>query len=102
MMVRKQIYLKKSQSTKLKRQARLRGISEVELIREAIERQIEEATARPQNDGWAKERAFIQSLIEQGPVAGKRTWTREDLYEERMSRYARHSIEIGKEHVEII
>jgi hypothetical protein len=90
LMVRKQIYLKKSQAATLKRQARLRGISEAELIREAIEHQVA-ATAHPKNNGWEKERAYIQSLIDQGPIPGKRTWKREDLYEERMSRYARHS-----------
>jgi len=88
MMVRKQVYLKKSQALRLKRQARLRGISEAELIREAIERQVV-APARPTNS-WSKERAYIQALIEQGPVAGKRTWTRDELYAERLNRYARH------------
>ena len=36
MMVRKQVYLKKRQATLLKLQARQRGISEAELIREAL------------------------------------------------------------------
>ncbi|MBI5302750.1 MAG: ribbon-helix-helix protein, CopG family [Chloroflexi bacterium] len=79
MMVRKQVHLKKSQAATLKRQARLRGVSEAELIREAIEREVI-ALARPQTATWTKERAYIQSLIKQGPVPGKRTWTREELY----------------------
>ena len=89
LMVRKQVYLKKEHALSLKRQARARGISEAALIREAIERQVN-APAHPTNS-WLNERAYIQALIEQGPVAGKRTWTRDELYEERLSRYGQHS-----------
>lgn len=45
------------------------------------------ARRRRAQEAWEEERAFIESLIGQGPVAGGRTWTREELYEERMSRY---------------
>jgi hypothetical protein len=45
-MVRKQIYIEKRQDALLKRQAKLRGVSAAELIREAIDRQIGQPTAR--------------------------------------------------------
>ncbi|WP_161484992.1 hypothetical protein [Neomoorella mulderi] len=30
---------------------------------------------------WVEEKRFIQIRIKQGPVEGKRTWGREDLYD---------------------
>lgn len=90
MMVRKQVYLKKRQAVILRRQAKESGTTEAELIRRAIDRQIA-VRLHPDSTFWKKESAYIQSLIDQGPVPGKRTWTRADLYEERLSRYARRS-----------
>jgi hypothetical protein len=81
-MIRKQIYLNRRQSERLKRQAKETGESEAELIRQAIDRQVA-AYVRPDVGHWKKERAFIQSLIAQGPIRGGRTWTREDLYDRR-------------------
>ena len=37
--------------------------------------------ARPDGQAWKIERAFIQGLINQGPVPGRRNWTREELYD---------------------
>ena len=80
MMVRKQVYLRRRQSALLKRQARELGTTEAELIRRAIDRQVS-VRLRPDSRLWKKERAFIQGLINQGPIPGKRTWKREDLYD---------------------
>lgn len=92
MMVRKQVYLEKRQATLLKRQARQRGISEAELIREAIERQIEQTAAHsslPNSDAWERAHALMLALRAEGPLPNRpRRWTREELYEERMNRYA--------------
>ncbi|MGI6284783.1 hypothetical protein SEF58_03070 [Neomoorella humiferrea] len=30
---------------------------------------------------WVEEKRFIQTRIKQGPVEGKRSWRREDLYD---------------------
>ncbi|MBI5651039.1 MAG: hypothetical protein HZC40_11445 [Chloroflexi bacterium] len=83
LMVRKQVYLKKEHALSLKRQARARGISEAELIRESIARQIEN-TSPPQPDpqAWARAHKFMLALHAQGPIANRpRRWTREELYE---------------------
>ena len=80
--LRKQIYLDPQQDAALKRQASESGTSEAEIIRQAIDNQTRilwhPTVAR---EAWEREREFIESLIAQGPVAGKRTWRREDLYD---------------------
>ncbi len=80
MMVRKQVYLKQRQSAMLRRQAKELGTTEAELIRRAIDRQVS-VRLRPDYQHWKKERTFILDLINQGPVAGRRKWKREDLYD---------------------
>lgn len=81
-MVRKQIYIKSRQEQKLKRMVMESGLSEAELIRQAIDAQAQSAFPRLLDpSAWLKERQFIASWIAQGPVNGKRTWQREDLYE---------------------
>jgi len=80
--VRKQVYIEPHQEAILKRLAREQGITEAEIIRRAID-QHTRVLRFPQRDlrVWEQERAFIQSLIQQGPVSGKRTGRREDLHE---------------------
>jgi hypothetical protein len=80
--VRKQIYLDPQQEAALKRQAQETGMSEAEIIRQAIDNQTRllrhPAAAM---EAWQREAAFIRSLMGQGPVEGHRTWRREDLYD---------------------
>ena len=80
--VRKQIYIDSEQEKTLKRMAASTGLSEAELIRQAIDRcgrvldfAIRDPTA------WEAELAFIDGLIAKGPLPGKRDWCREDLYD---------------------
>ncbi len=80
--VRKQIYIEPDQETMLKWLAREMGVTEAEVIRQAIDRQARLfRSVRRDLRAWEEESAFIQRLIEQGPVPGGRTWRREDLYE---------------------
>jgi hypothetical protein len=81
-MVRKQIYIEPEQEALLKRLSEETGLTEAEIVRQAIERQARVPLA-PSRDlsAWREERAFIQRLIEQGSVPGGRTWRREDLHE---------------------
>ena len=80
--VRKQIYIEPHQDTILKQIAGETGISEAEFIRQAIDLQAHLfRPAKTDLSAWAKEKAFITDLIEQGPVSGGRSWQREDLYE---------------------
>jgi len=93
-MVRKQIYLQRRQQAILRRLARSRGISEAELIRQAIDNHVSAGArlARPDPEAWDKARRFMLALHAQGPVKGQpRDWKREDLYEERLNRHARRS-----------
>jgi hypothetical protein len=80
--VRKQIYLDPQQEAALKRQAAETGLSEAEIIRQAIDNQtrvLRHPMAALQ--AWEREQEFIRMLMERGPAPGHRTWQREDLYD---------------------
>jgi len=96
MMVRKQIYLPRKQNLLLKRLAKRRGISEAEVIRQALEREAEQVTPvfHDSTAAWEKISRFVEkrsaTLIGKGqPVH----WNRQELYEERESRWNRHNTE---------
>ena len=94
-MMRKQIYIQKRQQILLKRLAKARGVSEAEIIRQAIDEHTGSTTLRtPPSDpmAWQNAYQFMLDLQAQGPVPGqRRQWKREDAYEERLSRYDRRS-----------
>lgn len=94
-MIRKQIYIQKSQEERLKKVAEARGVSEAEIIHRALENEMRLASVyRPAYDqeAWNRIVAFWEELDKRGPVEPRlRDWKREDLYEERMSRYDRNS-----------
>jgi len=80
--VRKQIYIEREQEEMLKRWSAELGISEAEIIRQAIAGQTQRLRRRFRDvEAWRSEREFIESLIEQGPLPGGRRWTRDELYE---------------------
>jgi hypothetical protein len=89
-MLRKQIYIEKRQRTLLKRLAKKRGVSEAEIIRQAIDH---EAAGRPDpvlpldQDAWEEALAFMQARRKLGVQGTPYQWRREDAYEERLSRY---------------
>ena len=81
-MIRKQIFIEERQNEALKRLALRTGRSEGALIREAVERrlaeeQVAEAAWEDLLERWSR------SPAPEGP----RTWTRDDLYEERVGRF---------------
>jgi type IV secretory pathway ATPase VirB11/archaellum biosynthesis ATPase len=91
-MVRKQIYLPQRQDKVLKHMARERGISEAEVIRQALEREAESTASIPRGSvaAWDAILQFLQkrkeTLVKKGkPVA----WERQELYEERESRWTK-------------
>ena len=89
-MVRKQVYIESRQDTTLKQQARVLGVTEAEVIRQAIDRQVTSlrlGTRDPQ--AWDRERTFIAKRTAKGAAPGGRRWKREDAYEERLTRYGR-------------
>ncbi|SRR6266542_6495117 len=92
-MIRKQIYIQKSQEERLKKVAEARGVSEAEIIRRALENELRMISVyRPAYDqeSWKRVIAFWEELDKRGPVEQRpRDWKRDDLYEERMRRYDR-------------
>jgi hypothetical protein len=79
--VRKQIYIDPGQEVLFKRLSEDTGLAEAEIIRQAIDRQARAFWLPKRNlAAWERERVFILQLIGQGPVPGRRTWKREDLY----------------------
>jgi hypothetical protein len=91
-MIRKQLYIQSHQQSTLKRLSELQGVSEAELIRQAIDRQIGGAVTPFLADAtaWDEAHAFMVALRDREPGSDQpRDWRREDLYEERLSRYGR-------------
>ncbi len=86
-MKRKQIYIAPAQDRGLRALARRRGQSESELIREGIDKVLV-VPLQPRLDtgAWKEALTSIDRLIGLGPVKGKRTWTREEIYDERIRR----------------
>jgi hypothetical protein len=87
-MVRKQFYISRRQEQQLKRLAQERGVSEAELVRQAIDRQLGPVfgEVRPDADAWAEARDFMLSLGDR-PLEGIEPlhWDRDDLYEGRFT-----------------
>jgi hypothetical protein len=89
-MIRKQIYIEPLQDVNLKQRAIMLGVTEAEVIRRAIDRQM--ALLGPGArylSVWERERAFIEKRITGTPRHGSRRFSREEAYEERLGRYGR-------------
>ena len=86
-MVRKQIYLEAAQDRLLKRLAAEAGVSEAEVIRQAVARHAAHTRAATRDaHAWQRQRRRIEASIAEGPMAGTRSRTREDLYAHRLGR----------------
>lgn len=93
-MIRKQIYIQKDQEDRLKKIAETRGVSEAEIIRRALETELRFVGYRPAYnlEAWERIYKFLREMEKRGPVPQvKRSWTRDELYEERMKRYDRNT-----------
>jgi hypothetical protein len=87
-MVRKQVYIEPRQNTLLKQWAEETGKTEAEIFRQALDRWMtSEQQRREAEAAWEQVLAFAEEWAAKGPVPGGRTWTREELYEERLNRY---------------
>ena len=92
-MVRKQVYIHKRQQALLKRLSSLRGMSESEIIRNAIDREVENRNnTHPlgnSHNALQESIAFALSLRER-PITGEPfRWNREEIYEERENRWVK-------------
>ena len=85
-MVRKEIYITPQDDELLKRRAEQLGVSEADLIRQAVEQIARQAAKREEAiKAWEETIAFARERAKL-PIAGTggdRGWTREELYDER-------------------
>ena len=91
-MVRKQIYIEPHQEQLLKRRAAELQISEAELVRRAIDQIGRASTILPSDlriRAWEEEKAFIEKHRKMNVPQTGRSWTRDELYDERLERYSR-------------
>ena len=96
LMVRKQIYIPRRQDILIKRLSQTRGISEAEVIRQAIEREISGSISQSpsDNDAWAKLMEAVEEIRQKWD--GKREplrWTRDEIYAEREDRWLKNKKE---------
>jgi hypothetical protein len=89
-MVRKQIYISRRQDTLLKRLALLRGVSEAEIIRRAIDQ--EAAQPRPfsvpqDETAWEGILQLVEDRKKLGITEEPYRWNRSEIYSERESRW---------------
>jgi hypothetical protein len=81
--VRKQIYIEPEQEKLLKQLSAETGMSEAEIIREAISQHARGAHQPLRRQlAWARISEFLEQRAKLGPIEeGGRTWRREDLYD---------------------
>lgn len=93
-MVRKQFYILKRHDLLLKRLAQARGVSEAEIIRQVIEREASGGGAKPlpelqEQTPWEELIAFLEERRAQALPGEPYRWNRQEIYEERESRWLR-------------
>ena len=89
-MIRKQVYIEPEQDELLKRRSKELGISEAALIRQAIDRLgAAGGGSLPRQPAWEEAKRVIQERMKLRVPQTGRSWTREEIYEERLARYSR-------------
>jgi hypothetical protein len=91
-MVRKQFYIQKRQDALLKRLSQARGLSEAEIIRQAIEREAAGGPTQPvstDRSAWQELVAFLEARQQSAVGSRPYQWNREEIYAERESRWLR-------------
>ncbi len=88
--MRKQIYIETRQETLLKTTAQQAGVSEAEIIRQALDHYLVAADSWAQHNtyvpqvsltAWETEKNFIERVKRRTSLPNGRDWKREDLYE---------------------
>ncbi len=82
--IRKQMYIAPRHERALKEMAKRYQVPEAEILRRALDAYFQIAPLAFRDlAAWEEERAFIQRLIDQGPLPGpgRRTWRREELHD---------------------
>ncbi len=89
-MIRKQIYIAKKHQIILKRLAKSRGISEAEVIRQALEHEDAGGVSlvgTSEKNALDKIIAFAMNRRKLDTAAEPYQWNREEIYNERLDRY---------------
>jgi hypothetical protein len=86
-MIRKQLYIEPRQDAVLEHLAQKLGLSEAELIRQAIDRLLSAVPAGMRDlDAWEQEKNLIADRLAAGAIPGTREWDRQAGYEDRLAR----------------
>lgn len=91
-MARKQTYIPRRQDVLIKRRFEIRGVSEAEVIRQAIGREIRRDLPGLTPDiasAWEELMQFVEARQRLAGMGEPRRWNREELNEERESRWIR-------------
>jgi hypothetical protein len=91
-MIRKQVYIHKRQKALLKRLSKLRGVSESEIIRSAIDREVSQPRPlAPASDrsAWEEVLRCVGERRALGITGKPYKFNRQELYEERENRWLR-------------
>jgi hypothetical protein len=81
-MIRKQLYIERRHEDLLKRRSAELGVTEAEIVREALDSFMAYSGTSSRDSGaWKEEKAFIEELISTGKAPGGRAWDRDDLHE---------------------
>ena len=89
-MVRKQFYIHRRQHILLKRLSQARGISEAEIVRQAIEREatgVSPQSPLPDRAAWEEIMDFVEARKALDADGEPYQWNRQDAYQERESRF---------------
>jgi hypothetical protein len=93
-MVRKQIYIEERHERLLKRISKTRGVSEAELIRQAIERETaggKPLLLTPDQAAWDKILRFVKNRKSLRPNGRPYRWNRLDAYEDHEKPFPRRA-----------
>jgi hypothetical protein len=85
-MIRKQMYIQKQQERLLKQLSRARGVSEAEIIRQAIEREAageKHYLPAPDPEAWQEILRFVEGRKAHNSRSRPYRWARQDAYRER-------------------
>ncbi len=89
-MIRKQVYIPRRQDILIKRLSQTRGVSEAEIIRQAIEREIKGELSDSEIDStsaWETIVEFIEERKTETEPAEPYRWEREEIYANREHRW---------------
>jgi hypothetical protein len=85
--IRKEIYIEPEKEAILKLMADNAGLSESDIIQQALDRQAEAlGISTPNVAAWEQERTFIEEFVQRQPATTPWKWNREELYDRKVLR----------------